>query len=182
MARKRRWGESKRRPRRSEEASVPAAPSVRGRRGDGALRGMVLPIRIVADDLRRTRSKHVHGRLRVLLGGRDLPSMGYGPGDVCLHGWAEALRDAVGSLARAPRARYVYDSGDSGVPAFEFRRDEDVVFISIIDAINSSGEADPRWQHVGCDFRALTSQIRQFLEWYDGMESDGWPSIRRDGL
>lgn len=108
---------------------------------------------------------HIHGRLDFEVSGRHLPHMGYfGPDDVCLGDWLCELRNAVAELQAYPNGCYVYDWGEQCQPAFEFRRDHETLYISIIDSEISEGEADPDWQRVPCDFAELALEVQHLME------------------
>lgn len=159
MARKRGWGQSRHR----RPAQRPAP-------------GAILSCRVTWDALHRTHSGHVHGRLRITLGDRDVPSMGFfGPEDVCFHAWAQELRRALTALGA--QGQHVYDEGEEGQPAFEFVRSQDDVLISLIDSRHSDGLADERWQKVRCTWPQFSEQIKGFLRWYDQQEAQGWPAL-----
>ena len=91
---------------------------------------------------------HVHGGLRLEIGGRLVPHLGYfGPDDVCFDSWLDELALAAEALA-VPGGRHVYDEGEQGQPAFVFEREGDTGYFSIIDAAYSGGVADSGWQRV----------------------------------
>lgn len=113
---------------------------------------------------RLTDEEHVHGQLAILLDDRPLPSMGYfGPSDVCLGDWVTELLTALRTLEAADLSVYVYDEGEQGQPAFEFRREGGIVLISIIDSEITEGRADPGWQLVCCTMDSFREQIDQVV-------------------
>jgi hypothetical protein len=84
-------------------------------------------------------------------GGKALPCLGYvGNDDVCFNRWLEELHTVRDVLADSETAVYVFDEGEQGQPAFEFAREGPVLFVSVIDAEHSGGEADPGYQRVAC--------------------------------
>lgn len=106
---------------------------------------------------------HLHGRLSIAIGGRELPSMGYwGPDDVCIETWAEQLGLIVQALSNCPISEYTFDEGEEGQPAFRFVRNHDKVFVSVVDAEFSGGMGDPDWQDVPCSFEELALEAREF--------------------
>jgi hypothetical protein len=107
---------------------------------------------------------HIHGRLTINVAGRALPHLGYwGPDDVCLWHWAQQLAWAVETLSAALQSDYVYDEGEEGQPAFQFSRQGDTVYLSVIDSELSDGVADPEWQGVPCRFEDLRSEVERLL-------------------
>lgn len=107
-------------------------------------------------------SEHVHGELRILIGGRLLPALGYfGPDDVCLNEWARELNQLRGALLSGDPAKYVYDEGEQGQPAYVLRREGDVVFVSVKEGAGG-GRADPEWQDVPCQLPELVAEIDRF--------------------
>jgi hypothetical protein len=107
---------------------------------------------------------HVHGRLSIKIGDRELPYLGHwGPDDVCLWHWAQQLAWAVETLSTSLESDYVYDEGEQGQPAFRFSRRGDTVYVSVIASEISDGVADPDWQDVPCSFEDLKVQVENLL-------------------
>lgn len=107
---------------------------------------------------------HLHGALVVSIGGRPLPGLGYwGPSDVCVGVWARELRQAVENLDAQEHARYVFDEGEQGQPAYEFVREASTLWVSVVDSQLSDGEADPSWQRVPCDYAEFRGAVQGFL-------------------
>ena len=72
----------------------------------------------------RSDGDHVHGDLRLEIGGRLVSRLDYlHPDNVCV---AKAFSKRT--------ARYVYDEGEEGQPAFIFERSGDLGFFSIVDS------------------------------------------------
>ena len=64
---------------------------------------------------------HVHGNLTIGIGGRAFPGLGYwGPSDVCLGMWAAELQSVANAVRTSADARYLFDEGEQGQPAYEF--------------------------------------------------------------
>jgi hypothetical protein len=106
---------------------------------------------------------HIHGRLEILVAGRNLPYLGhFGPDDVCFGQWLPVLRDAVSSLRSKPNEPFTYDEGEQGQPAFRWIRKGDFLLISIVDSVLSDGKADPTWQDVECKFEDFTHEVAVF--------------------
>jgi hypothetical protein len=96
-----------------------------------------------------TPDEHIHGGLRLQFGGRFVPYLGYfGPDDACFNTWLEELSSATHAFESAADARYVFDEGEQGQPAFVFERVADQAYFGITDSEFSGGEADPDWQRV----------------------------------
>ncbi len=94
---------------------------------------------------------HIHGTLRLVVGGRTLPHMGFfGPDDVCFNDWIPSLEAASTALSTDQSEVFVLDDCEQGQPAFEFRRLHDKVLVSIIAGVGG-GDSDPAWQRVPCD-------------------------------
>jgi hypothetical protein len=102
--------------------------------------------------------RHVHGRLHFEVLGRQLPYMGYfSPSDVCFGTWLTELQGVVDAFSGAEEARYVFDEGEQGQPAYVFERKGRVAYISIVDSEFSGGTADPEWHEVECAASDLIS-------------------------
>jgi hypothetical protein len=105
---------------------------------------------------------HIHGRLIVRICGRNLPHMGYfGEGDVCLGTWLQVLSDAKDTLAQRETAEYIFDEGEQGQPAFVFRREGQLVSISIVASEISDGPGDDDWQDVSVSYLAFAHEIER---------------------
>ena len=91
-------------------------------------------------------ASHIHGGLRLEIGGRLVPYLGYwGPDDVCFGQWLNELWHAARALEQ-PGGRHVFDEGEQGQPAFVFEREGDRGFFSI--AASEESDGDPGWQRV----------------------------------
>lgn len=102
--------------------------------------------------------RHVHGRLHFEVLGRQLPYVGYcSPSDVCFGTWLTELKGLMDAFSKAEEARYVFDEGEQGQPAYVFERKGSVAYISIVDSELSDGTADPEWQGVECAASDLVS-------------------------
>lgn len=96
-----------------------------------------------------TLDEHIHGGLRIEIDGRLVPHLGYfGPDDVCFGAWLSELGRIADAFCSASDARYIYDEGEQGQPAFLFERNGEAALFSIVDAEFSGGESDPDWQRV----------------------------------
>ena len=95
-----------------------------------------------------SRGDHVHGGLRFEIGGRLVPYLGYeNANDVCFGSWLRELSGVADAFLEAT-ARYIYDEGEQGQPAFIFERTGNSSFLSIADSQISDGLADTEWQRV----------------------------------
>jgi hypothetical protein len=106
---------------------------------------------------------HVHGGLRLEIGGRLVPCLGYwGPDDVCFGQWLEELWYAAEAL-RTPGARHTFDEGEQGQPAFVFEREGDRGYFTITTSESSDGGPHADWQRVEfspSDFVAAHDRFR----------------------
>ncbi len=94
---------------------------------------------------------HIHGALRIEIGGRVLPHTGYfDDNDACFHEWIEYLDWVVDQLDGKAEASCLIDEGEQGQPAFLFERHGDLVELSIVEGESEGdrGEADPAWQNI----------------------------------
>ena len=108
---------------------------------------------------------HIHGRLEVTIGEQVLPHMGFfGPNDVCLNTWVEELSKVSHLLGRSTTASYVFDEGEQGQPAFEFRREGDILLLSVKDSPLSGASGDSSFQMVSCRWSEFLSETEKFLE------------------
>lgn len=106
---------------------------------------------------------HVHGELRVTVSGCRLPRMGFfGPGDVCVGTWLMELNHAAKTLRASDPARYLFDEGEQGQPAFLFEREGDVVILSVVDAEFSDGVGSPEWGRQACKLSEFTGEVARF--------------------
>jgi hypothetical protein len=107
---------------------------------------------------------HIHGGLRIVIGGRRVPRMGFwNDDDVCLGYWLIELANLFRLFEEKEVSDYLYDEGEQGQPAFLFERREATVFFSITDSAFSGGSADPDWQKIPClysEFREQYENIR----------------------
>ena len=124
--------------------------------------GKRLPVSVLASG-----TGHVHGELIISLGGRPLPQLGYtGADDVCLNSWLQELLAAEDALSATDEATYVFDEGEQGQPAFEFTREGELLFASVIASPISGARADPSYQRVCClwaDFAAASARFKDEL-------------------
>lgn len=91
---------------------------------------------------------HLHGGLRIEVGGRLVPHLGFfGPDDVCFNTWMAELHAVAQAFEKSETGRYVFDEGEQGQPAFIFERAGDLAFFTISEGIGG-GSANPDWQRV----------------------------------
>jgi hypothetical protein len=109
--------------------------------------------------------EHIHGGLRIEIGGRLVPSLGYfGPDDVCFDTWLEELWLAAQALESSEHGRHVFDECEQGQPAFVFERDGDRGFFSIAPSGISGVEGDPDWQRVEFSTAEFLAEHARFRE------------------
>lgn len=117
-------------------------------------------IRLPLDALAHS-AGHIHGLLMFEVSGRVLPHMGFfAPNDVCFNTWVEELSHVVLDLGAKEAATYTFDEGEQGQPAFAFKRDGDILYVSVAQSLLSGAEGDPSYQDVSCqwsEFLAATS-------------------------
>lgn len=140
----------------------------------------------VSLDRYRPDTGHVHGRLTIEISGRTLPHMAYSqPDDVCLNTWAEELLRVVLQLGAAESARYTFDKGEQGQPAFEFSREGELLYVSVVASVLSGAHGDPSFRMVSClwvDFLAAAhrffADLRAVLREQIPGAADAWWSER----
>jgi hypothetical protein len=106
---------------------------------------------------------HVHGELAIRFGDKPLPYLGYlGSDDVCFNTWLQELMSVHDALCERDYSTYVFDEGEQGQPAFEFIRESELLFISIIDSTLSDEAADPAYQRVCCLWNDFVGALKSF--------------------
>jgi len=106
---------------------------------------------------------HLHGGLRLDIGGRAVPGLGYwGPGDVCIGMWGRELYLVRQVLSTSADGRHVFDEGEQGQPAYVFEKRGDTTVITLA-ASQVDGEAVPEWQEVPCSTTQLLAAIDGLL-------------------
>jgi len=107
---------------------------------------------------------HVHGTLSIIVAGQALPMLGYfGPNDACLKDWAEELSRAAKTVQASDPARYVYDEGEQGQPAFVFERKGATVEVSVGPSASGDSDGIPEWGVQPCTLEEFVAQVRRFL-------------------
>lgn len=92
---------------------------------------------------------HIHGELKIVIGNRSLPYLGYfGPDDVCFSTWICELDAVAEAFRNSDTASYLFDEGEQSQPAFLFEKEGKTGFLSIVDSPLSDTEGDPDWQRV----------------------------------
>jgi hypothetical protein len=106
--------------------------------------------------------QHIHGAMRLEIGGRVVPYMGYlGPNDVCLNNWIGELQGVIEAFKQG-KTEYVFDEGEQGQPAYRFEHEGDVVYLSIVQSARTDATADPRFQRVAFQYRDLEPALHAF--------------------
>jgi hypothetical protein len=124
---------------------------------------------------------HIHGGLRIEIGGRLAPCLGYfGADDVCLDVWVGELSEAA-KILESPHGKHSFDEGEQGQPAFVFEREGEHAHFSITDSMISDGLGLPDWQRVSFqpdDFTTAHDAFRRALwkeiEAKSGAEGRAW--------
>lgn len=107
---------------------------------------------------------HVHGHLQIEIDGRALPHMGFfGPDDVCFNAWVQELSHVLRELGGGVASTYTFDEGEQGQPAFQFRRAEDRLFISIVDSPLSDAAGDSEFQNLSCAWSEFVAAVSSFF-------------------
>ena len=107
---------------------------------------------------------HVHGKLRIVVRGCELPRLGFfGPDDVCFNAWVHELTTAARVLVAADPAAHVFDEGEQGQPAYHFERAGSDVFVSVRASMISDGTADPSWERVPCKLEEFVVSVSRFV-------------------
>lgn len=110
------------------------------------------------------RGDHLHGGLRIELGGRLVPGLGhFGPDDVCFDAWLAELQAVAQAFQASGSGQYVFDEGEQGQPAFLFERACDSAFFSIV-AGSGGGQANPDWQRVEFSPADFLGEHKRFRE------------------
>lgn len=106
----------------------------------------------------------VHGTIRLLIGGRAVPHMGFfGPDDVCLWDWLAHFHEVESAFRTQAEARVFVDAADQSEPAFVWERELETGFLTIAACEWSGGVADAQWQRTPflvCDFLAAHAKFR----------------------
>jgi hypothetical protein len=106
--------------------------------------------------------RHVHGLLTIVVGGRDLPGLGYfGSDDVCLADWLQELASVARVFQSSETGRHTFDEGEQGQPAFVFEREGDRGFVTVADSEISDGRGDPDWHRVAFHADELVREVQQ---------------------
>ncbi len=107
-------------------------------------------------------NSHIHGGLRIVIGGRTVPHLGYfGPDDVCFFAWFEEFEKIIETFQDRANATYTFDEGEQGQPAFRFDKRADTVYLSITDSEISDGSGDPDWQNVVFSYEDFTTAYKK---------------------
>jgi hypothetical protein len=151
--------------------------------GFGALHVPTVPAddtqadRAPLSELDSENNTHVHGEFWIRVNGRCLPALGYfGPDDVCLGTWVEELTSIASELVASDPARYVFDEGEQGQPAYVFERVGDRVRVSLAISQTGDGAAFARWGEETCALGHMIDQIGEFLVALDAAVSSASPA------
>lgn len=78
--------------------------------------------------------QHIHGYLSITIGVEKLHHLGFfGEDDVCFNNWIGHLVGVVECFSKSSLSRFLFCDGEQGDPAFEFCRDNDLVYVSHVD-------------------------------------------------
>lgn len=132
-----------------------------------------LPIKAILEAGEEAAWEHIHGYLSITTGEEKLGHLGFfGEDDVCFNTWIGILDGIIDCFSKSTQCRFLECTGEQGDPAFEFCRDNDLVYISYVDpevyySILSSEYFDSG--RVGkesliCSYADFDSTLRSFLE------------------
>ncbi len=106
---------------------------------------------------------HIHGGLRIMIDGRTVPYTGFfDEDDACFGYWIIELNGVIQAFEESESAKYVYDEGEQGQPAFVFERQGETVYFSINDSEITDGKADLEWQRVAFPYNEFHDQYLRF--------------------
>jgi hypothetical protein len=115
-----------------------------------------LPLRELTSD------NHIHGGLRIITHNRLVPHLGFfGADDVCFSDWIAELESVLSTFDGRENAQYIFDDPEQGQPAFQFDREGEYVFLSIVDSLSSDGKGDASWQRAKFRYDDLRHQFWQ---------------------
>ena len=107
---------------------------------------------------------HLHGGLRIEIGGRLIPDLGYfGPDDVCFNTWLTEMEAVARILRSSDSGQHTFDEGEQGQPAYVFERVGDRAYLTI-GAGSGGGSANPTWQHIEFSPEEFLVAHKQFCE------------------
>ena len=137
-----------------------------------------LPLSNLADG-----GDHIHGALSIHIAGKPLPSLGFfGPDDVCLNTWTEELHAIKEALSNKQEAIYVFDEGEQGQPAYEFRRDGDLLYVSVVESRISGTQGDPSYQQISCLWSDFLLSVRTYRSKLQATLQSEVPDLAKEGL
>jgi hypothetical protein len=111
-----------------------------------------------------TKYEHIHGEMRLEIGGRVVPYMGYlGPKDVCINSWVGVLRYVIKVFGR-DGVEHTFDEGEQGQPAYRFERDGEMGYLSIVESPLSEAKGDKKFQRVPFVWRDLEPGLNSFRD------------------
>jgi hypothetical protein len=109
-----------------------------------------------------TLNDHVHGRLEIEIDGETLPHLGFGgPEKVCIGPWYNVLTHALAHLSSRANACFYFDEGE--LPAVEFDKVGDTLYVSSLATKNTGPIEAPMWQRRPCEFAAFREAAERFL-------------------
>lgn len=96
---------------------------------------------------------------------------------MCLNTWLQELQSVEEALSSAEDAIYVFDEREQGQPAFEFSREGELLFTSVVASPISGARADLSHERVCCVWADFVAAIRRFKEKLRrAVEQDAGPS------
>lgn len=126
---------------------------------------------------------HIHGGLLINIGNRFVPYLGYfGWNDVCFAQWIGELEKICREFKGKEQARYCFDEGEQGQPAFLFEREGEMMYLSIIDSAISDGEGQDDWQKVGFSYREFISEYEAFYKQFSAELQRSSPTVASEWI
>lgn len=112
-----------------------------------------------------TPDEHIHGGLRIEIGGRLVPYLGFwGDDDVCFGEWLEQLWLVAQAFENSEQGCHTFDEGEQGQPAFIFERSGDRAYFTIGPSGLSEAVGDPNWQRVEFSPAEFIAEHARFRE------------------
>lgn len=128
----------------------------------------------------RSTDAHVHGELMIIVDGARVPHLGFfGPRGVCVGTWLRELTSARQLLAVKDGACHLFDEGEQGQPAFQFRRVGDRVDVSVLDSEMSDGVGDSEWGTRSCTLAEFDAGIAAFVAELASILDEAAPGVGR---
>jgi hypothetical protein len=121
-----------------------------------------------------TKNIYIKGKLAISCDGKIMPGLGYfGEDDVTLFEWLHYLNDVKNNLMGAYFSKYKLIVPEQSEPAYEFVREGDWMYSSIVACEETGGLANEHWQKVPCLFQDFEKAL-------ETAKSDLFQQIKKD--